>query len=293
MTAITAKMVAALRERSGAGMMECKRALEATGGDIEAAIEKMRKEGAAKADKKASRVAAEGRIELVLSADATQGLLLEVNCETDFVAKDENFVRFASATAQAALNAGADQVETISALSLGSETVEETRRALIAKIGENIGVRRAGLQKAARVGGYLHGMRIGVLVAMEGGDDALAKDIAMHIAASNPGYLSAEQVPADIRAKEKEILISQAEGSGKPRDIIEKMVEGRLNKYLAENTLLGQPFVKDPDQTVEKLLKAKGAKVIGFTRFEVGEGIQKEAKDFADEVAEAAAAAAR
>lgn len=291
MTAITAKMVATLRERSGAGMMECKRALEATAGDIEAAIEKMRKEGMAKADKKASRVAAEGRIELALAADGKSGLLLEVNCETDFVAKDENFVKFANATAQAALAAGADQADAISALKLGAETVDETRRALVAKIGENIGVRRAVRQAAGRVGGYLHGSRIGVLVAMEGGDDALAKDIAMHIAASNPGYLSADQVPADIRAKEKEILISQAEGSGKPREIIEKMVEGRLNKYLAENTLLGQPFVKDPDQTVEKLLKAKGAKVTAFNRFEVGEGIQKETKDFAEEVAQAAAAA--
>lgn len=290
---ITAKLVQTLRERSGAGMMECKRALEATGGDIEAAIEKMRKEGMAKADKKAGRVAAEGRIELALAADGKSGSLLEVNSETDFVAKDESFVNFVRGAAQSAQAAGTEEVEAINGLKLGAGTVDEARRALIAKIGENISVRRARRLVGDLVGGYLHGSRIGVLVAMEGGDEALAKDIAMHVAASNPGYLSADQVPADIRAKEKEILISQAEGSGKPREIIEKMVEGRLNKYLAENTLLGQPFVKDPEQTVEKLLKSKGAKVTAFARFEVGEGIQKETKDFAEEVKAQAAAAAR
>ncbi|MGH8528396.1 MAG: translation elongation factor Ts [Nevskiales bacterium] len=295
-TIVTAKLVQELRERTGAGMMECKRALEATGGEIEAAIEKMRKEGQAKADKKAGRVAAEGRIVGAVSADAKAGVLVEINCETDFVGKDESFVAFASEVGQLALNGKPASVDALNSLRLTSgETVDERRRALIAKLGENMNVRR--LQRieiaAGRIVSYLHGSRIGVLVAVEGGEESLAKDIAMHIAASNPGYVTTGQVPAEIRAKEREILISQAESSGKPREIIEKMVEGRLNKFLAENTLLGQPFVRDPEQTVEKLLKSKNAKVTSFVRFEVGEGIQKDQKDFAEEVKAQAAAASR
>ncbi len=296
MAVITAKLVAELRERTGAGMMECKRALEAVGGEIEAAVEKMRKEGQAKADKKAGRVAAEGRIVAALSSDAKSGVLVEINCETDFVGKDESFVAFANEVAQVALTGKPSSVDALNSLKLASgETVDEKRRALIAKLGENMNVRRLQRVETAsgRIASYLHGSRIGVLVAAEGGDEQLGKDIAMHVAASNPGYVSTSDVPADIRAKEREILISQAEGSGKPREIIEKMVEGRLNKFLAENTLLGQPFVRDPEQTVEKLLKAKSAKVTAFVRFEVGEGILKEQKDFAEEVKAQAAAAAR
>ncbi len=296
MAVVTARLVQELRERTGAGMMECKRALEATAGDIESAVEKMRKEGQAKADKKAGRVAAEGRIVAAISADGKAGVLVEINCETDFVGKDESFAAFASEVAQAALAGRSADLQTLNSLKLASgETVDERRRALVAKLGENMAVRRLRRIESptGRIVSYLHGSRIGVLVAVEGGDEQLAKDVAMHIAASNPGYLSAGEIPPDVRARERAILLAQAEGSGKPREIIEKMVEGRLNKFLAENTLLGQPFVRDPEQTVEKLLKGKQARVTAFVRFEVGEGIQKEQKDFAEEVRAQAAATAR
>ncbi len=287
--AITASMVKELRERTGSGMMECKKALVETGGDIEAAIENMRKSGQAKAAKKAGRTAAEGVIVIRFSADGTKAAMAEVNCETDFVAKDENFTSFADAVADRALNSSAPDVETLlnEPLHQGEETTVNTaREALIAKIGENMNVRR--FQRFETEGGtlasYLHGVRIGVVVEMEGGDEALGKDIAMHVAASNPMCVSADQVSADDLAKEREIFKAQALQDGKPEKIVDKIVEGRVRKYLAENTLLGQPFIKDPDMTVEKLLSGAGAGVKGFKRFEVGEGIEKKQENFADEV---------
>ena len=292
--AITASLVKELRERTGAAMMDCKRALEATAGDLEAAIEKMRADGQAKADKKASRVAAEGVVRTAVSADGKTAAMVELNCETDFVAKNEDFLALADAAAQAALTAQSDNVDTLMAASNGAQTVDETRRALIAKLGENMTLRRAVLlSSTGHIGSYIHGGRIGVLVALEGGDADLGLDLALHIAASNPQFLDESVVPAEELEKEKRVLIAQAEGSGKPMEIIEKMVEGRLRKYMAEITLVGQPFVKDPDQTVAKLLAAKQAKVLGYQRLVVGEGIEKEESNFADEVAAQAAAAAR
>ncbi|MDJ0653404.1 MAG: translation elongation factor Ts [Xanthomonadales bacterium] len=285
--AVTAAMVKELRERSGAGMMECKKALVETDGDIEAAIEHLRKTGLAKADKKSGRVAAEGRVVSAASDDGSTAVLVEVNSETDFVAKDENFLNFAGTVANAALAAGASEVpEILQQTGDDGHTLEEARQALVAKIGENIQVRRAASLGAdgGNLGVYLHGGRIGVLVQVQGGDAELAKDVAMHIAASRPGYISVDDVPADEVAKEKEILIAQAQDSGKPAEIIEKMVTGRLRKHLSEITLLGQPFVKDPDQTVEKLLKSKDASVVNFARLEVGEGIEKKEENFAEEV---------
>ena len=290
---ITAEAVKTLRERTGAGMMECKKALIETNGDLDAAAELMRKAGLAKADKKAGRVAAEGAIVVERTADGSRAVIAEVNSETDFVSRQDDFQGFASAVARAALAAGADSLEDVLALPLeGGATVEETRRGMIARIGENITVRRvAGLSAPSRVGTYVHGGRIGVLVGLEGGDDTVAHDLAMHIAASNPQYATPEQVPAEQVAKEREILSAQAAQEGKPAEIVAKMVEGRIRKYLAEICLVGQPFVKDPDTTVEKLLKAAGAKVTGFVRFEVGEGIEKKQENFADEVAAQVAAA--
>lgn len=284
--AITASMVKELRERTGAGMMECKKMLTETNGDMEAAIDTMRKSGAAKADKKAGRVAAEGKVVITVSENGKEASIIEVNCETDFVAKDENFVNFVSAAGAQVLADKPADVAALSALPLDSgETVEETRANLVAKIGENMQVRRFEvLSSDGLVCAYNHGVRIGVAVAMTGGDETLGKDIAMHIAASRPTCISEDQVPAELLEKEKEILIAQAEGSGKPMEIIEKMVEGRMRKYLSEITLVGQPFVKDPDQTVGQLLKAAGAEVTAFTRYEVGEGIEKKQEDFAAEV---------
>ncbi len=283
---ISASQVKALRERTGAGMMECKKALQAADGDIDAAAENMRRDGLAKADKKAGRVAAEGRVVTAVSDDGSRALLLEVNSETDFVASNADFVAFAEQVAGAALAAGVEQAEALAELDVDGETVDARRRALVAKLGENISVRRVRCITADNgvIGAYLHGSRIGCLVALEGGDEALARDIAMHVAATNPEYASPEDVPEDVRQREKAFLIEQAQDSGKPDDIIEKMVEGRLRKYFAEITLLGQPFVKDPDQTVEKLLKAAGAKLLAYARFEVGEGIEKVEEDFAAEV---------
>jgi elongation factor Ts len=284
---ITAEAVKALRERTGAGMMECKKALVETGGDLDAAAEMMRKAGLAKADKKAGRVAAEGAIVIERAPDGLSAVIAEVNSETDFVARQDDFQGFAAAVARAALAAGAESLEAVLALPLeGGETVEETRRGMVARIGENITVRRvARLSAPTRIGTYVHGGRIGVLVGLEGGDEAVAHDLAMHIAASNPQYATPGEVPAEQIDKEREILSAQAAQEGKPADIVAKMVEGRIRKYLAEICLVGQPFVKDPDTTVEKLLKAAGAKVTGFVRYEVGEGIEKKQENFADEVA--------
>ncbi len=285
--AITATMVKELRERTGAGMMECKKMLTETNGDMEAAIDLMRKSGAAKADKKAGRVAADGRVVITLSDDHKEASIVEVNCETDFVAKDENFINFANAVGARVLADKPADIAALSALPLESgETVEEVRANLVAKIGENMQVRRFEIisTDTGEVYAYSHGVRIGVAVAMTGANEELGKDVAMHIAASRPMCVSEADVPAETLAKEKEILIAQAEGSGKPMEIIEKMVEGRMRKYLAEITLLGQPFVKDPDQTVGQLVKAAGAEVISFVRYEVGEGIEKKQEDFAAEV---------
>jgi len=284
---ITAEAVKTLRERTGAGMMECKRALVETNGDLDAAAEMMRKSGLAKADKKAGRVAAEGAVVTARSADGRTAVVIEANCETDFVARQDDFQQFAMAVANAALAAGVDNLEAALALPLeGGVTVEETRRNMISRIGENITVRRvARLSAPTVIGSYVHGIRIGVLVGLEGGDGSLAHDLAMHIAASNPQYATPAEVPAEQVDKEREILSAQAAQEGKPAEIVAKMVEGRIRKYLAEICLVGQPFVKDPDTTVEKLLKAAGARVTGFIRFEVGEGIEKKQENFADEVA--------
>ena len=285
--AITASLVKELRERTGAGMMDCKKVLTETNGDMEAAIDVMRKSGAAKADKKAGRVAADGKVVITISEDAKEASIVEVNCETDFVAKDESFINFVSAVGSRVLADKPADVEALSAMPLDSgETVEEVRANLVAKIGENMKVRRFEIVSGGEgsVYAYNHGVRIAVAVAMTGGDEALGKDIAMHIAASRPTCIAEADVPAELLEKEKEILIAQAEGSGKPMEIIEKMVQGRIRKYLAEITLVGQPFVKDPDQTIAQLLKAAGAEVTAFVRYEVGEGIEKKVEDFAAEV---------
>lgn len=283
---ISAALVKEMRERTGLGMMECKKALTEAGGDIEAAIDLMRKAGAARADKKAGRTAADGAIILSVSADGRSVALTEVNSETDFVAKDAGFLAFAQAVGDLVLSQAPADVEQLSTLTLGDGTVEEARQQLVAKIGENIRVRRFVRRQTTSgvIGSYLHGSRIGVLVELEGGDLALARDIAMHVAASRPVCVSSDQIPAEVMAREKEIYDAQAAESGKPEDIRARMVEGRLRKYAAEVTLLGQAFVKDPDTTVEQLLKKANARVIGFDRLEVGEGIEKQADDFVAEV---------
>ncbi|HEY6926684.1 MAG TPA: translation elongation factor Ts [Steroidobacteraceae bacterium] len=283
---ITADAVKQLRERTGAGMMECKKALVETKGDLDAAADLMRKQGLAKADKKASRVAAEGVVVIEKSADAKTAALVEINCETDFVAREQDFRAFAQAVAALALAGKPASLEALVASNLPSgESVEEKRRALVAKIGENISVRRfTVLSSSDHLGAYVHGTRIGALVAVKGGDAALAHDLAMHVAASNPKYLSQAQIPADIVAKERAILTEQAQGEGKPPEIVAKMVEGRLRKSLGEITLAGQAFVKDPDVSIEKLLKGAKAEVTAYERFEVGAGIEKKQEDFVAEV---------
>ncbi len=287
---VTAETVRQLRERTGAGMMECKRALVETGGDRDAAAELMRKQGLAKADKKAARVAAEGVIVVEKSADGRAAAMVEVNCETDFVAREQDFRGFAAEVARAALGARTGSLETLLAAKVPSgESVDERRRALIAKIGENISVRRVVCVEAQGArGAYVHGTRIGALVALEAGDVGLARDLAMHVAASNPKYLSAAQVPADEVAKEREILTEQAKGDpknqGKPDNILAQIVEGKVRKALGEITLLGQPFVRDDKVTVEKLLAGAKARVASFERFEVGAGIEKKQDDFVAEV---------
>jgi len=280
---ITADTVKQLRERTGAGMMECKKALVETQGNLDAAAELMRKSGLAKADKKASRVAAEGTVAVERSAAAVA--MVEVNCETDFVARGDEFQGFARAAASAALQAAPSELDGLLAASSGGATLDERRRALIAKIGENIAVRRfVRIAGSGALGAYIHGGRIGALVSLQGGDEALARDLAMHVAAVNPTYIDAADVPADVLEKERAILTAQTKGEKKPPEIIAKMVEGRLRKYLAEMTLLGQPFVKDEDISVEKLLKKSGAKVLQFVRYEVGLGIEKKQDDFVGEV---------
>ncbi len=280
---ITASLVKELRERTGAGMMDCKKALQETGGDIEVAIEEMRKSGAAKAAKKAGRIAAEGVI--TIKQDGQDVTILETNCETDFVAKDDNFLSFTNNVIDAISAQNPSDVDALMQLSLGDQTAEEAILQLVSKIGEKITVRRFEKRTATgQIGTYSHGTRIGVIVELKGGDETLAKDIAMHIAASKPVCVSEEQVSQDVLNKEKEIFSAQAAESGKPADIIEKMVEGRIKKYLKEITLLGQPFVKDPDQTVENLLKSAKASVTSFIRYEVGEGIEKKVDNFAEEV---------
>jgi elongation factor Ts len=283
---IPAEMVKELRERTGAGMMECKRALTESGGDIEAAVEKMRKSGLAKADKKAGRIAAEGCIGIDQSKDAIA--MVEVNCETDFVAKGEDFTTFVSKVTRTALLKAPADVDILMGLQFkDGNSLDMARRELVVKVGENITVRRYVNYKKSSEGilsSYCHGSRIGVLVEIQGGDTGLAKDIAMHIAASKPSYLKPEQVPAEVLEQEREIIRAQSVDNSKPAAIVEKMVEGRLRKFLAEVTLMGQPFVKQPDITVEKLLAQAGAKVLRFTRFEVGEGIEKKQEDFAASV---------
>ena len=284
---IAASLVKDLRERTGAGMMECKKALVDSSGDIDAAVELLRTRGQAKAEKKAGRIAAEGQILPAVSATGDVTAIMEVNCETDFVAKDENFQRFAQAAAELAAREQPASVELLMALQLpDGQSLEEARRELVAKIGENIGIRRFEyVRPAGRLAAYFHGTRIGVLVDVEGGDMDLGKDLAMHIAASNPRYLSPDEVPETLRANERRILTEQAAGEGKPPEIVAKMVEGRLRKYLNEIALVGQPFVKDPDCTIAKLLKDRGARVHRFVRLEVGEGIEKKSENIAEAVA--------
>jgi elongation factor Ts len=280
---ITADSVKQLRERTGAGMMECKKALVETKGDLDAAAELMRKSGMAKADKKAARVAAEGTV--AIGRSGNDAALVEVNCETDFVARSDEFQSFARDVAAAALKHAPSTLEDLLKLPHGALSVDERRRALIAKIGENIAVRRfVRVGSPGPLGIYIHGSRIGSVVALQGGDDSLARDLAMHVAAANPAYVDAGDVPAELLAKEREILTEQTKGEKKPPEIIAKMVEGRLRKYLAEISLMGQPFVKDEDTTVEKLVKKAGAKVLMFARYEVGAGIEKKQDDFVREV---------
>ena len=281
---ITASMVKELRERTSAGMMECKKALVASNGDLDAAAELLRKSGQAKADKKASRVAADGRV--VIAQDGNKAVIVEVNSETDFAAKDANFVVFADAVAAAAIASGTSDVAVFAGEKLADgRTVEDARTALIAKIGENISVRRIGsVVSGGVIAHYTHGARIGAIVALDGGDETLARDIAMHVAASNPTCIDESGVPAETLENERRILTEQAQDTGKPPEIIEKMVTGRINKFLKEITLLGQPFVKDPDISVAKLLKAADATVTSFVRFEVGEGIEKKEDNFVEEV---------
>jgi elongation factor Ts len=283
---VTAEAVRQLRERTGAGMMECKKALVTTAGDLDAAAELMRKQGLAKADKKAARVAAEGVIVVERSTDGRAAAMVELNCETDFVAREHDFRNFAADLARLTLAGRLVDVQALLAAELAAgESVDERRRALVAKIGENISVRRTVvLETSGVLGAYVHGTRIGALVALEGGSASLAHDLAMHVAASNPRYISAAQVPPEVVAKEREILGEQAAKEGKSPEIIAKMIEGRLRKSLNEIVLLGQPFVKDPEQTVEKLLKNAGATVLRVERFEVGAGIEKKQSDFVAEV---------
>ncbi len=281
---ITASMVKELRERTGAGMMECKKALVEANGDLDAAAEALRMSGQAKADKKASRVAADGRV--VINKDGGKAVIVEVNSETDFVAKDENFIGFADAVAAVVLASGETEVAALASHDSGDgRSVEQARTDLVQKVGENISVRRAQIVAAdGPIGTYTHGARIGAIVALNGGDEELARDIAMHVAAINPTCIDESGVPAEMLAREKRIFSEQAAESGKPPEIVEKMVTGRIAKFLKEITLVGQPFVKDPDLSVGKLLKGADASVVSFVRFEVGEGIEKKEDNFVEEV---------
>lgn len=287
--AVTAALVKELRERTGAGMLDCKKALEETNGDVEQAIENMRKSGQAKAAKKAGRIAAEGVI--LTKVDGNNAVMVELNCETDFVARDDSFLAFGDKIVELALANRLNDVEALNNLDLDGIKVSEARENLVAKIGENITVRRVVSIEGDNLGAYVHGGRIGVLTILEGGDSELAKDVAMHVAASNPQFVKPEQVPADVVEKEKAIQIDIAMQSGKPAEIAEKMVAGRMSKFTGEISLTGQPFVKDPSQSVGALLKASNADVVNFVRFEVGEGIEKKSEDFAAEVQAQMAAA--
>ncbi len=286
--AITAAQVKELRERTGVGMMDCKKALVETDGDMEAAIELMRKKGQAKAAKKAGRIAAEGTI--IIKSSGSLAAMLEVNCETDFVARDASFLAFAGDVAQLALDNKIADVEALKAAQLGDSTVEETRLALVQKIGENMTVRRVALVEGENLGQYIHGGRIGVVAVLKGGSEDVAKDVAMHVAANNPEYVTPADVPAEVVEKEKGIQVDIAVQSGKPADIAEKMVTGRMKKFTHEVSLTGQQFVKDPSISVADHLKANGAEVVNFVRLEVGEGIEKKEEDFAAEVAATLAA---
>ena len=283
MAAITASMVKELRERTGLGMMECKKALQEADGDQELAIENLRKASGLKAAKKADRTAAEGVVTLKISDDTNYGVVVEINSETDFVARDDNFGAFAQEVTDAVFNSKQTDIAALMA-----EGLEEKRQALVQKIGENISVRRASFLRAdgGVVGGYVHSNnRIAVLVQLKGGNEELAKDIAMHVAAVNPPVINPDDMPAETLEKEKDIIRAQPDMEGKPAEIVEKMIMGRINKFLKENSLVEQPFVKNPDITVGKLAKEGGAEIIAVTRFEVGEGIEKKEEDFAAEVA--------
>jgi len=285
--AITAALVKELRERTGSGMMECKKALVESNGDIDVAIETMRKTGLAKADKKSDRVAAEGVIAIETSADGKNAVMLEVNSETDFVAKADDFINFVAHVGKVVLDKSPADVDAMMALPFdGGESIDTARQALIAKIGENIQIRRFSMMSVEDgvIGSYRHGDRIGSMVTISGGDMTLAKDIAMHVAASRPQAISGADLPSDLLDKERDIVATQARDSGKPEAIIEKMVEGRMKKFVNEISLLGQSFVKDPDVTVEKLVANAGATVNEFAFFEVGEGIEKKEDNFAEEV---------
>jgi len=281
---ISASMVKELRERTGAGMMECKKALVETGGDMDGAVELLRKSGQAKADKKSGRVAADGRV--VISVDGNRSAMVEINSETDFVAKDDNFSAFAESVASTVLSSSVADVDALASAALADgRSVEEARTELVTKVGENISVRRfARVDGADHLGSYAHGARIGAVVSLQGGDAELARDIAMHVAATNPVCVDESGVPADTLERERRIFAEQAAESGKPPEIVEKMVNGRVAKFLKEITLLGQSFVKDPDVSVAKLLSDAGATVTGFVRYEVGEGIEKKTENFAEEV---------
>ena len=281
---ITASLVKELRERTGAGMMECKKALVESDGDLDAAAEALRKSGQAKADKKAGRVAADGRV--VINKDGGKAVIVEVNSETDFVAKDENFAAFAESIAAVVLASGETDVAALAETDSGDgRSVEQARTDLIQKVGENISVRRAQIVEAdGPIGAYTHGARIGAIVALKGGDEELARDIAMHVAAINPTCIDESGVPAEMLEREQRIFSEQAAESGKPPEIVEKMVTGRVAKFLKEITLVGQPFVKDPDVSVGKLLQGADASVVSFVRFEVGEGIEKKEDNFVEEV---------
>ena len=286
--AITAALVKELRERTGSGMMECKKALVESNGDIDAAIEAMRKSGLAKADKKSDRIAAEGVIAIETSADGKRAVMIEINSETDFVAKAEDFINFVNQLSKTVLEAQPADLDSLMALALNDagESVEVVRQALVAKIGENIQIRRFELMSSEDgvIGSYRHGERIGTMVKLTGGDMALAKDLAMHVAASRPQAVSGDDLPAELLEKERDIVVTQARDRGKPEAIIEKMVEGRMKKFINEISLLGQDFVKDPDVTVEKLVQQANAVVNAFECFEVGEGIEKKEDNFAEEV---------
>jgi len=284
---ITAAMVKELRERTSSGMMECKKALVESNGDMELAIENMRKAGLAKADKKSGRIAAEGLMGIKISPDSKAVAMVDVNCETDFVAKSEDFIAFVNDVTTALMNSDVTSDEGLLEMHLANgSSVDEVRRGLISKLGENITVRRFQKYNTENGGtaSYLHGSKIGVIVELAKNDTELGKDIAMHIAASKPAYVSEDQVPSEIIDKEKEIFRAQSAESGKPADIIEKMISGQIRKFLAEVTLLGQPFIKDDKMTIAKLVSSKDNSVIRFARFEVGEGIEKKEENFAEEV---------